>query len=186
MYMENKKYYTKIYKDGTKHIFQYKGEANEKGYADTYMSCSNDQPDYFDNSNGSRNIIYIGTEGTSAGSKILKATEEDIQFLHFIRDHWKYDEGKGYLDLPYSVSRQLWNDKKVHQLNDKGYLDVVFPLEATNTIPKIVSYLEERIAYYQELVDNPEAHNSSDRYEHEGRLAAYEDVYYKIKNAKVK
>lgn len=163
MFMENKKYYTRIWPGGRKHIFQFKRNMHEAGYVEAYMSCSNDQADYFDNSNGSRNVIYIGNEGSGKGSMVVEAHEDDINFLHFVRDNCKYDEGKGYIDLPYLIEEKLWSERKIPELN---------PLE---------KYLEERITYYEELLDMEGAHNSSDRYEFEGRLAAYKDALNQLK-----
>lgn len=48
---------------------------------------------------------------------------------------------------------------------------------------ELQKFLEEKIAYYQDLLDMGEgAHNSSDVYEFEGQLSAYKSVLYKLKN----
>lgn len=46
---------------------------------------------------------------------------------------------------------------------------------------ELKKYLEERIKYYKDLLDMGEgAHNSSDEYEFEGKLSAYQDVLWKL------
>lgn len=126
-HFENGKYYTRMWIDnpgtgydwvGEKCIFKYKGPTEHhrhpQDYGDyirVYYSCSNFQPDFFEDGE-----ITISKEGTGKGSIIVEANQKEIDFLEYVRSKWdpNGDDGKGTINVPYEEEKRLfWTKPRV-------------------------------------------------------------------------
>lgn len=108
--MINKQFYTRAWPSGEKCIFQYKGEGRRSDdMVEVYMFCSNYQEEYNEHTE-----ITISQKGTGKDSVITEASEEDINFLMFIKANWKWEQsGHGHLNLPYEQIEKLYETHEI-------------------------------------------------------------------------
>lgn len=108
-----KQYYTRVWTKGPfkgqKCIFRYKGKSDNQDMIEVSMYCSNMQEEFSEDDTE----ITISKEGTGEFSEVIEASEEDIEFLNFVKDNWKHIENdNGYLNLSEGQKRFLYNAYK--------------------------------------------------------------------------